>query len=141
MVRRISVTLPEDIMGELDRVMAEMNIRNRSKFVTEAVVSYISGLRWTSERGRVAGTITIIYNHTEGDVVSRLTHLQHTYLDIIRSVIHVHLSPTKCLESINVAGDVLRAKRLFFEVKNLRGVLCVKQAIFPVEGEGPHTHA
>ncbi len=67
---------------------------------------------WEAGDQEVAGTITMLYNHDEADVVKELLDLQHDYLNEIISSIHVHMDEHNCLEVVIVKGKAKRIKEI-----------------------------
>lgn len=132
MVRRICIALPDEVSEELDRLMEEMGMENRSKLVSNAILSYISSMRWIEKRGEIAGSITIIYDHSRGDVVKKLVHIQHEYLDVIKSSVHIHLDEDRCLEMLGVVGCVEKVRELLAELGQTSGILGLNVTAFPM---------
>jgi len=131
-VKRISITLPEEVLKDLDRVMEKMSAHNRSKVISNAIVSYISATQWMLGEGLVSGSITLIYDHERGEAVKKIIHIQHDFSDIIKATIHVHLSKKLCLEIISIVGSVERLKKLLTELREVKAVLGVSFSLFPV---------
>ncbi len=131
-VKRISITLPEEVLKDLDKVMEKMGAHNRSKVISNAIVSYISATQWMLGEGLVSGSITLIYDHERGEAVRKITHIQHDFSDIIKATIHVHLSEKLCLEIISIVGSVERLKKLLTELREVKAVLGVSFSLFPV---------
>ena len=136
MVKRICVALPDEVSEELDKLMEELGLDNRSKVVSNAILSYVSSMRWIRGRGEVAGSITIVYEHSRGDVVKKLVHVQHEHLDVIKSSVHIHLDEDRCLEVLGVVGDVEEIKRLLSELGRTSGILGLSVTAFPMERSG-----
>lgn len=77
---------------------------------------------WEEGNKEVAGTITIVYNHDEADVVKELLDLQHDYVDEIISSLHVHMDEHNCLEVVVVKGKASRIKEIAERLISLKGV-------------------
>ncbi|MDI3476451.1 MAG: CopG family transcriptional regulator, nickel-responsive regulator, partial [Thermococcaceae archaeon] len=77
---------------------------------------------WEAGDKEVAGTITMLYNHDEADVVKELLDLQHDYLQEIISSIHVHMDEHNCLEVVIVKGKASRIKEIADRLLSLKGV-------------------
>ena len=132
-VKRISITLPEEVLEDLDNMMKIIGAHNRSKVISNAILSYLSTYRWMLGKGIVSGSVTFIYDHERGETVRKVTHIQHEFIDIIKASIHVHLSEKICLEIISVVGDVERLKALLNELREIKAVIGVNFSLFPVE--------
>ena len=132
-VKRISMTLPEEVLRELDDMMKVTGARNRSKIISNAILSYLSSYRWMLGKKMVSGSVTFIYDHERGEAVRRITHIQHEFIDVIKASIHIHLSERLCLEIISVVGSVERLKALLNELREIKAVIGVNFSLFPIE--------
>jgi len=131
-VTRISMTIPLGTLRELERTMKELNIKNRSKLLSHAISSYIAKFRWTQGRGAVAGSLTMLYDHERGDLMKKLTHIQHNFADIVRANMHIHLDERNCVEVICIVGDVQRVKELFSNIEKISGIKNIDWVLFSV---------
>jgi len=71
---------------------------------------------------KVAGTITLVYDHHKRGLVQKLTSLQHEYHSIIISTQHIHLDHDNCLEVIIVRGEAHALDQLASKLKTVKGV-------------------
>ncbi|WP_457741294.1 nickel-responsive transcriptional regulator NikR, partial [Thermococcus sp.] len=96
-VVRFGVSVPEELLEKFDRIIEEKGYVNRSEAIRDLMRDFIIRNEWEIGDTEVAGTITMLYNHDEADVVKELLDLQHEYLDEIVSSIHVHMDEHNCL--------------------------------------------
>ena len=129
---KFGIYLPPDLARDLEVCMRVLGIESKSKFIQEALRSFINENRWRLG-GRVIGIIGVIYDHEVGSVDEELTDIQHEYLDIIASTIHVHIDKRRCMLGIMVKGDVSKVKELLSKIMNIRGVLHAKPLLLSVE--------
>jgi len=132
---KISASIPVVLLTHMKNAMKELGLTSRSRFMANAVASYLGRVRWRLGRGRVAGAILLIYDHERGDLTKKLTHIQHHYLDIIRSTLHLHLDERNCLEIVSIVGDVGKVKNFTMEMEGLRGLKFIDYSFFPLEEE------
>ncbi len=124
---KTGVTIPIDLMNKVDQFMREMNLRSRSKVISEALRSFIEDRRFLFGENRMfVGSIFIIYNHERGETLERLVDIQHNYLDVILSVLHMHVTHEKCLEVLLFRGMRDDIKKLIGDIENIVGVELVK---------------
>jgi len=124
-VARIGVSLEGPLLEEFDRFVREKGYPSRS----EALRSLIRrGLArpGRDSRGKVVGTITLVYRHDVGMVTHRILHRQHDFLGSIRATAHTHLGEETCLEVLIVEGDAARVGELADRLRTLKGVLFVE---------------
>ncbi|MEM4831930.1 MAG: hypothetical protein QW740_05840, partial [Sulfolobales archaeon] len=70
-----------------------------------------------------------VYDHEARDVDKELTDIQHKYLDIIVSSLHVHLDQRNCLLVVVVKGSSKAVKALVDEIERVEGVKVVRLAL------------
>jgi hypothetical protein len=70
----------------------------------------------------VVGTIALVYDHSVGDLASRLTDLQHDHYRSIVSTLHVHVDEHNCLEVLVVRGRQSAVRRISDALIGTRGV-------------------
>ncbi len=121
-VVRFGVSVPEELLEKFDRIIEEKGYVNRSEAIRDLMRDFIVRHEWETGDAEVAGTITMLYNHDEADVVKELLDLQHDYLDEIVSSIHVHMDEHNCLEVVIVKGKASRIKEIADRLLSLKGV-------------------
>ncbi|AHL23844.1 MULTISPECIES: nickel-responsive transcriptional regulator NikR [Thermococcus] len=121
-VVRFGVSVPEELLEKFDRIIEEKGYVNRSEAIRDLMRDFIIRHEWETGDAEVAGTITMLYNHDEADVVKELLDLQHDYLDEIVSSIHVHMDEHNCLEVVIVKGKASRIKEIADRLLSLKGV-------------------
>lgn len=132
MVRKFGVYLTDELYEKLQEYMDKLSIRSKSKLLQEALRLFIVEHQWKLG-GNVVGLIGIIYDHECPDVDNRLTDVQHKYISLIVSTVHVHLDKRKCMLAIIVRGHTEEIRNLLNDLMNIRGVLLTRQILLPVE--------
>ena len=119
---RLSLSLPNGLAAELDRLVAEKGAASRSALVADLVRDAVVEHR--SRRGKqvIAGTITLVYDHHARNLQAKLTDIQHDAEGLIVSVMHVHLSHHDCLETLVVRGPADKVRTLADKLAAVRGV-------------------
>jgi len=129
-ILKTGVAIPEDVASKLDRIIKEFNMPSRSYALTRAAIEFVSERVWAIGEGEVlAGAINILYDHTLHDLPEKLTDIQHNFMDIIRSTVHVHIDKKRCLEVILVYGRAERIKELAKMIEKQRGVTYIKYSL------------
>jgi CopG family nickel-responsive transcriptional regulator len=121
-ITRFGVSVPDELLERFDRIIEEKGYVNRSEAIRDMMRDFIVRHEWEQGEGEVAGTITMLYNHDEAEVVKELLDLQHDYLSEIVSSIHVHMDEHNCLEVIIVKGRANRIKEIADRLLSLKGV-------------------
>jgi len=130
---RVGVTFPPDLLRNFDEIVSKMGYESRSKAVQDAVRMFVSEKKWLQEeRGIQAGVLMMLYDHEVRGLESVLTDIQHHYINVICSTMHIHLGERDCLEAIAVKGDVAYIRKLSDELAAKRGVKTLKTMIVSV---------
>jgi CopG family nickel-responsive transcriptional regulator len=125
-VTRFSVSVDPVLLGEFDETISEIGY-SRSTAIQVAMRDFLTEHKWSKEEeGVMAGAVTMIYDHHVKGLGNVLTGIQHDFLDIISSTIHVHLEHDSCLEILAVKGDIKRIKELTQSLRVSRGVKQLK---------------
>jgi CopG family nickel-responsive transcriptional regulator len=124
---RIGVSLPDNLLDRFDQIIEKRGYSSRSEGIRDAIRNYIMHYEWMSEvEGARIGIITLIYDHDQRGLVNNLTDIQHDYMDMIKSSVHVHLDHDNCLELIMLQGDGKQVKEVAEKMMALKGVKHVK---------------
>jgi CopG family nickel-responsive transcriptional regulator len=119
---RFGVSVPEELLERFDRIIEEKGYVNRSEAIRDMMRDFIVRHEWEAGDKEVAGTITMLYNHDEADVVKELLDLQHDYLEEIVSSIHVHMDEHNCLDVVIVKWKASKIKEIADRLLSLKGV-------------------
>ncbi|WP_457752943.1 nickel-responsive transcriptional regulator NikR [Thermococcus sp.] len=119
---RFGVSIPQDLLTKFDKIIDEKGYTNRSEAIRDLIRDFIVRHEWEVGDEEVAGTITIVYNHDEAEVVKELLDLQHDYINEIVSSLHVHMDEHNCLEVVVVKGKATRIKKIAERLISLKGV-------------------
>jgi CopG family nickel-responsive transcriptional regulator len=123
---RLSVSLPGELLVELDSMVSERGIPNRSQMVAELIRHAIAEHHEGLPEAVLAGTITLIYRAESGRVRQALAHAQSAYVKEVISSHNVALEDDQCLEVLLVQGPSRRLKALCDALRKVRGVHQIK---------------
>jgi CopG family transcriptional regulator, nickel-responsive regulator len=120
---RITISLPEALSANLDKMVAKRGYMSRSEAISKMISEQL--VRHEEELGKqiMAGTITLIYSHAKPGLQNRLMRIQHKYLKEIISSQHVHLENLHSLEVLLVQGPGARLKKISDELIACKGVM------------------
>jgi CopG family nickel-responsive transcriptional regulator len=129
----ISLSLPTELLEELDSVLGDQKSATRSEVLRQALRSYLNEYRKLDElKGTVIATISVFYNKEEKN--EELFKLQHEFSDMITAYLHSHLTETSCLEVMVFKGSSKRLKQLIDGLKANKPVKQIKFSILTTEG-------
>ena len=118
---------------ELQEFMRLSELGSKSKVIQEALRLFIIEQRWRLAEGKVAGVLGVIYDHEVGHADEVLTDIQHKYLDVVISTMHIHLDARKCMLAIAVRGSAERVHNLIREIERVKGVKLVRPMLMASE--------
>jgi CopG family nickel-responsive transcriptional regulator len=122
-VSRISISLPSDLLDELDRMVASRGYGSRSQAIGEMVHYQLAEHKRALGNEVMAGTITLLYNRATRGLQGRLADLQYQHVAEVISSLHVHLTEDQMLEVILVQGPSDRLQAISNEMIAQRGVI------------------
>ena len=128
----ISLSLPTELLEELDSALGEEKSANRSEVLRQALRSYLSEYKKLEElKGNIIATISVLYNKEEKN--EELFKLQHEFSDMITAYLHSHLTETTCLEVMVIKGSSKRLKKLIDKLKANKPVKQLKFSIMTTD--------
>lgn len=128
----ISLSVPDELRNELDRILGEEWYASRSEVVRQALRRYIAEYKELENiRGNIIATITALYE--KKDKSEELTQLQHEFGDVMTTYLHSHLTEKSCLEVMVVKGSSKRVKDMIDGLKANRHVRQLKFSIMSIE--------
>ena len=121
-VVRFTVSVPQTLAKQLDRMTREKGYDNRSLAVADMIRDQLVEHHQNYGDRDIAGTITSVYDHHKQHVQAALTDIQHDHHDVIISTLHVHLDHDNCLEVLAVRGKAGTIKKIADELIAAKGV-------------------
>ncbi len=141
-MNRITITIDDDLMAELDRFMERHDYANRSEAFRDILREKVKTeqLRSTDDSHCIA-CLSFVYDHHERELSQRLTRAQHDHHDLNVSALHVHLDHDNCIEALILKGPVEGVRRFAQSVTTQRGVRHGNLHLVPLDVElGGHSH-
>jgi CopG family transcriptional regulator, nickel-responsive regulator len=120
-VKRFGVSLDEDILNALDKLVANSQFPNRSQAIRHLIKSSLVTEKWDKNK-IVAGAIVIVYDHHKRELNNKLMNVQHDFHDLILSTQHVHIAHDLCLETIAVKGKAQQLISLADKIIGTKGI-------------------
>ncbi len=120
---RFSVTMPQDLLQTLDDYTKRRGTaNNRSEAIRDLVRDQLVKDEVEEPDAEVVGTLTMVFNHHEGDLRDKLDHIQHEHCSTFISSLHVHLDQHTCLEVVLMRGKSELVRRLSDLLLGTKGV-------------------
>jgi CopG family transcriptional regulator, nickel-responsive regulator len=123
LVARMSVSLPEEQLAELDVVVKARGFASRSQAIGDMLHNWL--LEHKREHGVdvMVGTVTLFYDNSVPGLQKKLADLQYENIAEVISSLHVHLANNQTLEVILVQGPAVKLQEIADELSTLRGVI------------------
>lgn len=128
-VHRISLSLPEQLIIELDQMVVDGGYLNRSQAVAQMVRNSLLDHYQHSGTRVMAGTVTLVYDESRPQLRERLVTIQRRYIDSVISSLNVLLENNFSLEVLQVQGPVNTLNTIVKEIRACKGVESCKLAL------------
>ncbi len=122
----LSVSLPAELLAQLDAMVAERALPSRSQMIAELVRHELAEHSESRADAVLAGTLTLIYRAESGRVRQALAMTQSVYIKEVISSQHVLLEDDQSLEVLLVQGPSQRLHALCDDLRKVRGVQQIK---------------
>jgi len=134
-VRRISVSLQEKVLHDLDKMVEECGFESRSQAISEMINRQVAEHKTQLDDSVMVGTINLVYDHSVHGIQKKLTDIQHSYIDEVISSLYVNLVDAQTLGVILVQGPAKKLKSIADKMVSCKGVstgqLLMSAAIMP----------
>ncbi len=125
-VTRISMSLPETLLNDLDEMVRARGFDSRSQVISD--VLYQTLVEYKHEVGDdvMVGVITLFYDNSIPGLQKSLADLQVRHIDEVISSLHVHLMHDQTMEVLLVQGPGRQLQTIADQMISRRGVLSGK---------------
>jgi CopG family nickel-responsive transcriptional regulator len=140
MMQRVTITVDDELVAELDRFMAVRGYANRSEAIRDLTRS---GLQQAATE--VAGArpciaaLVYVYDHETRELAQRLTRDYHERHDLAQTTLHMHLDHESCMEVTVLKGRGTDVQEFADHIIAERGVRHGHVVYLPADGA--HTHS
>jgi CopG family nickel-responsive transcriptional regulator len=133
-LERLTVTIDEDLVAEVDGFMTDRGYANRSEAFRDLLRSGLEQLGGATAGNRpCVATLSYIYDHADRELPKRLTREFHEHHDLAQATLHVHIDHDSCLEVTVLKGRGTEVKKFAEHVIAERGVRYGHVAVLPID--------
>src|ERR1700761_9436200 len=133
-MQRITITLDDDLMDELDRMIAEQGYQNRSEAIRDFTRA---GMQQAAQKmgksGNCVAALVYVYDHAARDLSRRLVESYHGHHDLAMATLHVHLDDDNCMEVTTLKGSGAEVQHFADHIIAERGVRYGRLVMIPTE--------
>jgi len=120
-VKRFGVSLEEELLNDLDRIVEAQRFPNRSRALRYLIQNHKSE-KSIEDNEKVTGAIILVYDHRITRLHSEITTLQHEYNCMVLSSQHIHLNEKSCIETIALQGTAINVIKLSNKLLAIKGI-------------------
>lgn len=133
-MQRVTITLDDDLVAEIDAFMLARGYSNRSEAMRDLTRAGLTEMQAGSEAGGpCVGALVYVFDHERRELARRLTSVHHHHHGLSLATTHVHLDDDTCLEVALLRGDADEVRHLADHVIAERGVRHGRLVIVPTE--------
>ena len=140
-MQRVTITIDDDLMAELDRIIASRGYQNRSEAIRDLARA---GIREAAESldgdQNCVAALVYIYDHAARQLPKRLTETFHDHHEMSLSSLHVHLDHDSCMEVTVLKGKTGAVQHFAEHVIAERGVRHGRVVMMPTDAPRPSRH-
>lgn len=134
-MQRITITLDDDLMAEIDGFMLARGYANRSEAIRDLVRASLSEEGPAADAAKpCVAALVYAFDHERRDLARRLTSTHHHHYDLSLATTHVHLDAGTCLEVALLRGPTGEVRHFADHVMAERGVRHGRLVVVPLEG-------
>lgn len=139
-MQRVTITLDDDLMADLDKLIEERGYQNRSEAIRDLTRAGIQQTAVeTDTTGECVAAVAYVYDHGARELSKRLTDTYHDHQALSLATLHVHLDSSNCMEVTVLRGDLGEVRHFAEHVVAERGVKHGRLVVMPV-GRLGHSH-
>jgi CopG family transcriptional regulator, nickel-responsive regulator len=132
-MHRITITIEDDLLAEIDATAKERGYQNRSETIRDLARA---GLQQSAQDANASGqcvaALVYVYDHAARDLSKRLVQNFHGHHDLSLATLHVHLDDDSCMEVTALKGASGDVKNLAEHVIAERGVRYGRVVMIPI---------
>jgi CopG family transcriptional regulator, nickel-responsive regulator len=138
-MQRVTITIDDELAGELDRFMDRRGYANRSEAIRDLARSGLQQAATEVGGARpCVAALVYIYDHEARELPKRLTRDFHARHDLAHTTLHVHLDHDNCLEVTVLKGRGADVQQFADHIISERGVRHGHVVYLPADGAHAH---
>jgi len=142
-MQRVTITIDDELMLELDRIIAARGYQNRSEAIRDLARAGIRQAAETLDQQRdCVAALVYVYDHNARQLSKRLADTFHHHHELSLASMHAHLDQDSCMEVTILRGKADEVQHFGEHVIAERGVRHGRIVLVPTDVLiKPHTHA
>ena len=142
-MQRVTITIDDELMTELDRIIEARGYQNRSEAIRDLARAGIRQAAETIDKHRdCVAALVYVYDHHARQLAKRLADTFHDHHELSLASMHAHLDHDNCMEVTILRGKADQVQHFAEHVIAERGVRHGRVVLVPTDVMiKPHTHA
>ncbi len=148
-MQRVTITIDDELMTELDRIIEAHGYQNRSEAIRDLARA---GIREAAEnldqKRHCVAALVYVYDHASRQLSKRLADQFHDHHELSLASMHAHLDHDSCMEVTILRGRADKVRHFAEHVIAERGVRHGRVMVVPTDalakephgGHEPHEH-
>jgi CopG family nickel-responsive transcriptional regulator len=141
-MQRVTITIDDELMTELDRIIAARGYQNRSEAIRDLSRA---GIRQAAaaldEQRDCVAALVYVYDHNARQLSKRLADTFHDHHELSLASLHAHLDHDSCMEVTILRGKTGQVQHFAEHVIAERGVRHGQVVVVPTDVLiKPHVH-
>jgi CopG family nickel-responsive transcriptional regulator len=137
-MQRITITIEDDLLAEIDEAAAQRGYQNRSEIIRDLARA---GLQQSAEdaapSGQCVAALVYVYDHAARELSKRLVQNFHGHHDLSLATLHVHLDNDSCMEVTALKGPSGEVRHFADHIIAERGVRYGRVVMIPTSTAKP----
>ncbi|WP_022723533.1 nickel-responsive transcriptional regulator NikR [Rhodopseudomonas sp. B29] len=146
-MQRITITLDDDLVDDIDAVIASRGYQNRSEAIRDLVRAGMQqGDHAAEAPGEHVAALVYVYDHNARRLSERLVGEYHDHGELTLATLHVHIDAEQCMEIAALRGPAGEVRHFADHLIAERGVSYGRLVSIPLKGDTkkptrkPHRH-
>ncbi len=136
-MQRVTITIDDELMTELDRIIAAHGYQNRSEAIRDLARAGIREAAQNLDRNRdCVAALVYVYDHAARQLSKRLADTFHDHHELSLASMHAHLDHDSCMEVTILRGKSGKVRRFAEHVIAERGVRHGRVVVVPTDALG-----
>lgn len=136
-MQRVTITLDDELMADLDRIIAARGYQNRSEAIRDLARAGIrEAAQETGDKGECVAALVYVYDHAARELSKRLVQNFHGHHQMSLATLHVHLDNDSCMEVTVLKGGGREVQHFADHIIAERGVRHGRVVMIPSEPDG-----
>lgn len=134
-MQRITITIEDDLLAEIDAAAEARGYQNRSEIIRDLTRAGLQQDAEATPSGQCVAALVYVYDHAARDLSKRLVQNFHGHHDLSLATLHVHLDDDSCMEVTALKGASSEVRHLADHVIAERGVRYGRVVMIPTAAD------